>query len=149
MHITSSSYDAPFTARHLPLRSKPYPQPQPIIIDTNLRTKPTCKLFKNYQAGVGAQPWIIGGRKRSWGGIRSPTEALRDDRRTALEAAGGVVIEVAMLNGKGTSQLSPPPQNRSITVSAQWIYTKPSPLSQKREFAPLWWKAGQALSQHS
>jgi hypothetical protein len=94
-------------ARHLPLRDAPYPQPRPIILDTNMRTPLDCKLLQNYKNGTGMQPWIVCGKRKSFHGSSSPTETLRAERRDALEAAGAKVIEVDMNEKQSESNFHP------------------------------------------
>lgn len=88
-------------ARHLPQRDAPYPQPRPIILDTNMRAPLDCKLLQNYKKGTGMQPWIVCGKRKSFHGSYSPTETLRAERRDALEAAGARLIEVDMDEKQG------------------------------------------------
>lgn len=71
--------------RHLPPRDAPYSLPQPIIMDTSLRFRPTCKLLKNYRQGTGKQPWLVCSD--------SFTEQMLQ-RRQVLEEAGAKVIPI-------------------------------------------------------
>ena len=52
------------TARHLPSLPANYPhkfhQPRPVILDTNLRLSPACKLLANFRDGRGRRPWVFG-----------------------------------------------------------------------------------------
>ena len=103
-------------ARHLPPREVPYPQPRPIILDTNMQTPLDCKLLQNYKKGTGMQPWIVCGKRKSFHGLSSPTETSRAERKSALEAAGAEVIEADL--DKKTGEYS----HQSIIVQ---ILTRP------------------------
>lgn len=79
---------SPLVVRLLPPRDTPYPTPRPIILDSYLRTPPTCKLLKNYAAGTGLAPYIIYGLP-----LWDPEESKEINRRKALlEAAGAVLV---------------------------------------------------------
>jgi 2,5-diamino-6-(ribosylamino)-4(3H)-pyrimidinone 5'-phosphate reductase len=75
-------------ARHLP----PAPSgsshhlPRPVIIDTNLRLPPTCKLLRNFQNGQGRRPWVVcaSGDSEEW-----------RQRLEALENAGATILQVS------------------------------------------------------
>lgn len=58
-------------------------QPQPIILDSKLRTPIDCKLIKNYQNQIGKQPWLICARS-----------LMSLQRRNILEDAGAKVIPI-------------------------------------------------------
>ena len=76
------------TVRLLPPRDTPYPTPRPIILDSYLRTPPTCKLLKNYAAGTGLAPYIIYGLP-----LWDMEESKEINRRKAiLEEAGAVLV---------------------------------------------------------
>ncbi|OAV92559.1 riboflavin biosynthesis protein RibD domain-containing protein [Puccinia triticina 1-1 BBBD Race 1] len=66
-------------------------QPQPIVLDTALRTPADCKLIKNYQNQTGKQPWLICARS-----------AMSLQKRQELEAAGARVIPIT--NGMNASK---------------------------------------------
>jgi len=83
---TALNDDPQLNTRHLPPRSSPYHLPRPVILDTTLRLKSTCKLLVNYQTGVGRRPWVF---------CKSDSEPTLLDRRRILEAAGAKVIPTA------------------------------------------------------
>ncbi|POW09040.1 hypothetical protein PSTT_07083, partial [Puccinia striiformis] len=66
-------------------------QPQPIVIDTSLRTPIDCKLIKNFRNQLGKQPWLICARSE-----------VSLERRQELENAGARVIPIT--NGMNTSK---------------------------------------------
>ncbi|KIM47443.1 hypothetical protein M413DRAFT_439109 [Hebeloma cylindrosporum] len=83
---TAINDDPQLNVRHLPHPPpKPYHLPRPIIIDSQLRLPPTCKLLHNYKNGTGRRPWIISS-------LLTPPE--HQQRRSALETAGAKIIEV-------------------------------------------------------
>lgn len=69
------------SARLLPNPPPAEKQPQPIVLDTHLRTPPDARLLTNYKAGGGRQPIIL----------CSQTKA-KEELRSALEAAGALVV---------------------------------------------------------
>ncbi|KAG0149121.1 hypothetical protein CROQUDRAFT_721217 [Cronartium quercuum f. sp. fusiforme G11] len=75
--------DPQLTARNLSVAVPLENQPQPIILDTKLRTPLDCKLIKNYQNQIGKQPWLIC--------ARSKMSVLGRQR---LEEAGARVIPI-------------------------------------------------------
>lgn len=74
---------SPFPAR-LPILLPLPSQPQPIILDTNLRTPTSARLMKNYHMRITPRPIILceGGEKVS------------AERKEALEASGATVKEL-------------------------------------------------------
>ena len=60
-----------------------------------LRLALGCKLLKNYREGRGRRPWVVASRPTS----ASETQQWAE-RKTALEAAGATVVEVAGQDGK-------------------------------------------------
>jgi len=83
-----------YRLRQRPLGSPGYHQPRPVILDTHLRLRPTCKLIQNYQAQKGLCPWVITSSPE--GGAQSEWLA----RKETLESAGASVILVSRQNGK-------------------------------------------------
>ncbi|TFK30938.1 riboflavin-specific deaminase [Coprinopsis marcescibilis] len=57
--------------------------PQPVVLDTNLRLPPGCKLVQNFVAGKGLQPWLLtpGSDDLDW-----------HHRRRVLENAGARIM---------------------------------------------------------
>lgn len=95
-------------ARHLPPRappadqiehSNPYHLPRPVILDSQLRLSPTCKLFKNYQTGIGRRPWVFCGESPPDSGLGQTEWQLRFG---ALESAGARIFRVPAANGKSS-----------------------------------------------
>jgi 2,5-diamino-6-(ribosylamino)-4(3H)-pyrimidinone 5'-phosphate reductase len=72
-----------FPVRNISLTVPLAKQPQPIVLDTALRTPADCKLIKNYKNQTGKQPWLICARS-----------AMSLQRRQELEAAGARVIPI-------------------------------------------------------
>ncbi|KAG8943088.1 2,5-diamino-6-(ribosylamino)-4(3H)-pyrimidinone 5'-phosphate reductase [Tulasnella sp. 424] len=68
--------------RRLPVLEEPYPQPIPIILDSQLRFKPDCKLVKNFASGNGRQPWVL------------CSEGADSTKREGLQNAGVNVVSV-------------------------------------------------------
>ncbi|KAF9567755.1 hypothetical protein CPC08DRAFT_617427, partial [Agrocybe pediades] len=57
---TALNDDPQLNVRYLPHPPEtPYNLPRPIILDTDLRLSPTCKLLQNYQNGKARRPWVI------------------------------------------------------------------------------------------
>ncbi|CAE6502854.1 unnamed protein product [Rhizoctonia solani] len=80
--------DPQLNVRRLPPRDTPYPCPRPIILDSYLRTPPTCKLLQNFAAGTGLAPFIIYGMP-----LLDFGESKEIKRRKAiLEEAGAILI---------------------------------------------------------
>ncbi|QRV94921.1 riboflavin biosynthesis protein RibD [Ceratobasidium sp. AG-Ba] len=77
-----------YIVRRLPTRDPPFPQPRPIILDSYLRTPPTCKLLKNFAAGTGLAPYIIYGLPLF--DMEESKEIKR--RKKELEDAGAILI---------------------------------------------------------
>ncbi|MBW0495018.1 hypothetical protein O181_034733 [Austropuccinia psidii MF-1] len=75
--------DPQLTARNLAIPVPLEKQPQPIVLDTSLRTPPDCKLIRNYQNQTGKQPWFICARS-----------AISLPDRQRLEGAGARVIPI-------------------------------------------------------
>ncbi|KAI8065500.1 dihydrofolate reductase-like domain-containing protein [Gongronella butleri] len=73
--------DPQLNARYLPT-GEAVKQPIPVVLDARLDLPLNCKLFKNYQANAGKQPWII------------TTTCADASKKAALEAAGAVVLAV-------------------------------------------------------
>ncbi|KAF9077804.1 dihydrofolate reductase-like domain-containing protein [Rhodocollybia butyracea] len=108
---TALNDDPQLNTRHLPSRdpnlsenghNNPYHLPRPIILDTNLRLSPTCKLLKNYAEGKGRRPWIV---------CSEPTETEHKvewlNRQTALEKAGaGIIVLQVRHNSDGYLPIS-------------------------------------------
>ncbi|TFK77463.1 bacterial bifunctional deaminase-reductase [Pluteus cervinus] len=91
---TALNDDPQLNARHLPTRSpdpitnghnNSYHLPRPVILDTQLRLSPTCKLVSNYKAGGGRRPWVVCAKEDQQGWR---------DRRDALHEAGVTILEV-------------------------------------------------------
>ncbi|CAE6450162.1 unnamed protein product [Rhizoctonia solani] len=80
--------DPQLNVRRLPPRETPYPCPRPIILDSYLRTPPTCKLLQNFAAGNGLAPYIIYGMPLLDFG--ESKEIKR--RKVVLEEAGAILI---------------------------------------------------------
>jgi len=83
--------DPQLTARNISLTVPLANQPQPIVLDTALRTPVDCKLIKNFRNQAGKQPWLICARS-----------AMTLQRRQELEAAGARVIPIT--NGMNASK---------------------------------------------
>ncbi|PLW45454.1 hypothetical protein PCASD_05919 [Puccinia coronata f. sp. avenae] len=83
--------DPQLNARNISVAVPLANQPQPIVLDTSLRTPVDCKLIKNYRNQVGKQPWLICARS-----------AMSLQRRQELEAAGARVIPIT--NGMNASK---------------------------------------------
>ncbi|KAB5589189.1 hypothetical protein CTheo_7364 [Ceratobasidium theobromae] len=80
--------DPQLNVRRLPSRDTPYPCPRPVILDSYLRTPPTCKLLQNFAAGTGLAPYIIYGMP-----LLDFGESKEIKRRKAiLEEAGAILI---------------------------------------------------------
>ncbi|KAG8735957.1 2,5-diamino-6-(ribosylamino)-4(3H)-pyrimidinone 5'-phosphate reductase [Ceratobasidium sp. 428] len=88
--------DPQLNVRRLPPRDKPYPLPRPIILDSYLRTPPTCKLLKNFVAKTGLAPFIIYGLPLF--DMEESKELKR--RKKALEDAGAILITGFEVDGK-------------------------------------------------
>jgi len=82
--------------RHLPSRdanpsenghNNPYHLPRPIILDTNLRLSPNCKLLQNYVEGIGRRPWVICSEPK-----QTDKNAEWLNKQKTLENAGASVI---------------------------------------------------------
>ncbi len=71
--------DNPRLTARLPTNETHIPQPRPVILDSVLRTPPTARLI----LGAEKSPWIM------------TTSAAPEDRRTALQAAGVEIIDLA------------------------------------------------------
>lgn len=82
--------DPQLTARNLSFTVPLENQPQPIVLDTRLRTPTDCKLIKNYRNQTGKQPWLICARSMI---------SIQDRQR--LEEAGARVIPIT--NGMNPS----------------------------------------------
>ncbi|KAG6830904.1 hypothetical protein H0H92_014055 [Tricholoma furcatifolium] len=91
---TALNDDPQLNARHLP----PLPDgqrhnlPRPVVVDSQLRLSPTCKLLTNYQSGRGRRPWVISASIRD-----SPAR----DRLESLEKAGARVIQIPTESNDG------------------------------------------------
>ncbi|KAI8381214.1 dihydrofolate reductase-like domain-containing protein [Radiomyces spectabilis] len=82
--------DPQLTARHLsPEELQDVKQPQPIILDSRLDLPASCRLLRNYQNGVGKQPWLVTT-------AQAPTIAKVSNSPTcsSLEAAGARIFIV-------------------------------------------------------
>ncbi|KAG8737073.1 2,5-diamino-6-(ribosylamino)-4(3H)-pyrimidinone 5'-phosphate reductase [Ceratobasidium sp. 414] len=90
--------DPQLNVRRLPPRDPPYPQPRPIILDSYLRTPPTCKLLTNFAAGTGLAPYIIYGLPLF--DMEESKELRR--RKKALEEAGAVLVTGFEVDGEST-----------------------------------------------
>ncbi|KAG9096779.1 2,5-diamino-6-(ribosylamino)-4(3H)-pyrimidinone 5'-phosphate reductase [Ceratobasidium sp. 370] len=88
--------DPQLNVRRLPQRDTPYPQPRPIILDSYLRTPPTCKLLKNFAARTGLAPFIIYGLPLF--DMEESKELRR--RKKALEEAGAILITGFEVDGR-------------------------------------------------
>ena len=66
-------------------RNEPYPQPQPIILDSDLRISTTCKLLTNCQQSKGRRPCVV------CSDVFTPEKR---QRKTVLEYAGARVMEI-------------------------------------------------------
>ncbi|EED79711.1 predicted protein [Postia placenta Mad-698-R] len=67
-----------------------YHCPRPIILDSQLRLSPDCKLLKNYRAGTGRRPWVvcIGYEKKT-----EAQEKESNQKKQALRLAGARVVD--------------------------------------------------------
>ncbi|KAH9464541.1 hypothetical protein MJO28_001784 [Puccinia striiformis f. sp. tritici] len=83
--------DPQLNARNISISVPIANQPQPIVIDTSLRTPIDCKLIKNFRNQLGKQPWLICARSE-----------VSLERRQELENAGARVIPIT--NGMNTSK---------------------------------------------
>ncbi|KAK7058532.1 2,5-diamino-6-(ribosylamino)-4(3H)-pyrimidinone 5'-phosphate reductase [Paramarasmius palmivorus] len=99
---TASNDNPQLNTRHLPPRpsdpaknghDNPYHLPRPIILDTNLRLSPKCKLAENYNQGLGRRPWVFCSEP---GNLEEKQEWLT--RKTRLEEAGVKTIIVPPSN---------------------------------------------------
>lgn len=95
---TALNDDPQLNTRHLPPLSgvsHRYRLPRPVILDTDLRLSPSCKLLKNYREGRGRRPWVVTTH------VATEAHALstRRDRQAALGAAGADVLQVAADDG--------------------------------------------------
>ncbi|KAJ7751216.1 dihydrofolate reductase-like domain-containing protein [Mycena maculata] len=85
---TARGDDPQLNTRHLPPPARdapPHPAPRPIVLDSTLLLSPSCKLLRNFNAGTGRRPWIVG--------VGPPQcDAEWEKRRTALEGAGARVL---------------------------------------------------------
>ncbi|KNF06370.1 riboflavin biosynthesis protein RibD domain-containing protein [Puccinia striiformis f. sp. tritici PST-78] len=88
---TLLSDDPQLNARNISISVPIANQPQPIVIDTSLRTPIDCKLIKNFRNQLGKQPWLICARSE-----------VSLERRQELENAGARVIPIT--NGMNTSK---------------------------------------------
>jgi len=84
---TALNDDPQLNTRHLPPSTdgSRYHLPRPVIVDTNLRLSPTCKLLRNYQNGQGRRPWIL---------CVSREDDEWRQRSDSLEKAGATIIQV-------------------------------------------------------
>ncbi|KAH7102681.1 bacterial bifunctional deaminase-reductase [Auriculariales sp. MPI-PUGE-AT-0066] len=96
---TALNDDPQLNTRHVP-NNETLPAPRPVILDANLRLQPNCKLLKNYAARTGRRPWVFYSQPRDGSSLKELIE-----RRTALEAAGAVVIDIPRI-GDGTLDLN-------------------------------------------
>ncbi|OBZ79045.1 2,5-diamino-6-ribosylamino-4(3H)-pyrimidinone 5'-phosphate reductase [Grifola frondosa] len=71
--------------------------PRPVILDTQLRLVPSCKLLVNYRGGRGRRPWVVC--------ARSDEQAWRE-RKAVLESAGARIVEARV--DERTGQISIP-----------------------------------------
>ncbi|KIO22479.1 hypothetical protein M407DRAFT_245132 [Tulasnella calospora MUT 4182] len=79
---TALNDDPQLNTRRLPVRAEPYPQPIPIILDSQLRFRSNCKLVGNYGSGNGRQPWVL------------CSEEADPKKRESLENAGVKIVPV-------------------------------------------------------
>jgi 2,5-diamino-6-(ribosylamino)-4(3H)-pyrimidinone 5'-phosphate reductase len=93
-----TAYYSLYTARHLPPRSIPYPQPRPIILDAELRFNPSCNLILNVEKGA-PPPWIFA----SSAGLNQRGIEAFMFRKRVLESGGVKVIEVPLESQRGHS----------------------------------------------
>ncbi|KAL6307679.1 dihydrofolate reductase-like domain-containing protein [Sparassis latifolia] len=100
---TALNDDPQLNTRHLPPLPLHYPYryylPRPMILDSNLRLSPDCKLLKNYREGRGRRPWVICSNSIDPSGGDRDAFATRLARRQALEEAGARVLEVRTDHG--------------------------------------------------
>ncbi|GAA5853497.1 hypothetical protein JCM8547_002478 [Rhodosporidiobolus lusitaniae] len=66
-------------------------QPTPVILDTNLRTPPSCKLIANARKGIGRTPTIVCGFYRD--GAPQEEMVAQYVRKTRLEADGAKFVQ--------------------------------------------------------
>ncbi|KAG2120600.1 dihydrofolate reductase [Suillus discolor] len=86
---TALNDDPQLNSRHIPEDERPSHLPRPVILDTNLRLRPDCKLLKNYRERKGRRPWVI-----------CDANLTPDDgRKSILEDAGARVIGVPSVDG--------------------------------------------------
>lgn len=86
---TALNDDPQLNSRHIPEHERPSHLPRPVILDTNLRLRPDCKLLKNYRERKGRRPWVICDANLTSG----------DGRKSILEDAGARVIGVPSVDG--------------------------------------------------
>ncbi|KAH9472377.1 hypothetical protein Pst134EA_002995 [Puccinia striiformis f. sp. tritici] len=94
---TLLSDDPQLNARNISISVPIANQPQPIVIDTSLRTPIDCKLIKNFRNQLGKQPWLICARSE-----------VSPERRQELENAGARVIPIT--NGMNTCMFKQTPK---------------------------------------
>lgn len=87
---TALNDDPQLNSRHIPEDERPSHLPRPVILDTNLRLRPDCKLLKNYRERKGRRPWVICDASLTSNDI---------GRKSTLEEAGARVIDVPSVNG--------------------------------------------------
>ncbi|KAJ7161315.1 dihydrofolate reductase-like domain-containing protein [Mycena crocata] len=81
---TALNDDPQLNTRHLP-PDTPHRAPRPVVLDTQLRLLPTCKLLKNHTAGTGQRLWIVAVKP-------IPDDLEWNARYAALVAAGATVL---------------------------------------------------------
>ncbi|KAG8911691.1 2,5-diamino-6-(ribosylamino)-4(3H)-pyrimidinone 5'-phosphate reductase [Tulasnella sp. 417] len=91
--IGTALNDDPQLNSKLPARTEPYPQPIPIILDSQLRFRSDCKLVRNYGSGSGRQPWVL------------CAEDAEPKKRESLETAGVKVVPVKLNPSTGKLDL--------------------------------------------
>ncbi|KAG9017065.1 2,5-diamino-6-(ribosylamino)-4(3H)-pyrimidinone 5'-phosphate reductase [Tulasnella sp. 427] len=82
---TALNDDPQLNTRRLPPQTAPYPQPTPIILDSQLRFQTSCKLIRNYASGTGCQPWVV-----------CSSKSALSEKAGELRQAGVRVIPVAI-----------------------------------------------------
>ncbi|KAL0951648.1 hypothetical protein HGRIS_008328 [Hohenbuehelia grisea] len=98
---TALNDDPQLNTRHLPPRDpepatdhgKPYHLPRPIVLDSQLRLSPGCKLLKNFRSGNGRRPWVV------CAATDAAEHGDRASRRQVLEDAGARVLSVPSIDG--------------------------------------------------
>ncbi|KZS92883.1 bacterial bifunctional deaminase-reductase [Sistotremastrum niveocremeum HHB9708] len=84
---TALNDDPQLNTRHLPPTTTPYKLPRPVILDSELRLSPTCKLLKNFKLGTGLAPWVFCK-------ISDENDEAFTRRRETLTAEGARIVSI-------------------------------------------------------